>query len=830
METHNRSSYPDSPHPSDWISKPYSIVFTGVVLFILIFGIAFFLGYRQIETTRHNALTADKTTANLLADLILEHNIATIGILQSYALRPLFIHAVKNTDPAEAYRQLADLKKNAEIDLTFVTDKRGILWVNFPLFPEALGKDLSYRDWYKGISSHWKPYISTVFKLIVGDKPLAVAVCIPIYDEKERVIGILASSQRLDFLVDTIERVPLSLYTAVNVIDRAGHILYSNNIPYRENITDYRFTPIIEAAIKEKKQQIEINDPQKGQDISYLTTVPIGDIGWTVIIERSERDIFHSEFRRFVEIGAVSFLLFLLVTFFLVYLRKVSLFRKTEELLQAEANLRQRDEKLRTLSSRHEAILAAVPEIIMEVDNNKIYTWANSVGIEFFGEDVIGKEAAFYFEGEQDTYDKVNPLLKGSEEIIHVESWQRRRDGEKRLLAWWCRVLKNEKGNVEGVLSSAYDITERKHVEDALIRSEQLLKDTQSISKIGGWEYDVEKKLLIWTDEVYRIYGVERNYDPNDIGKAISFYCEEDQQIIEKAFLNAIHTGKPYDLELQFNAADGTKKWVRTMGNPVLKDDKIIKVFGNINDITERKRAEEERRLFTEELERSNVDLQQFAYVASHDLQEPLRMISSYLQLIERRYQDKLDSDANDFIHYAVDGANRLRSLIDGLLEFSRIKTHGKLFESVDVMKVLDRVCRDLEPLIVESGATVRYGQMPMIQADEAQIVRLFQNLIQNALKFRREEIPPLIEITAEKTGGHHVFRVCDNGIGIEAPYFERIFIIFQRLHTREQYPGMGIGLSICKRIVERHRGTIWVDSTPDEGSSFCFSIPEGIQ
>ena len=243
MKTHNRSSAPGSQHPgeghsSDWITRPYSIVLTGVVLFILIFGIAVFLGFRQIETTRHNALTADKTTANLLADLILEHNKATIGILQSYALQPRFIDAVKNNDFETAYKHLSDLKKNAEIDLSFVTDKRGILWVNFPLFPEAFGKDLSYRDWYKGISSHWKPYISTVFKLIVGDKPLAVAVCVPIYDEKESALGILASSQRLDFLVDTIEGVPLSLYTIVNVIDRAGQILYSNNIPYRENITD----------------------------------------------------------------------------------------------------------------------------------------------------------------------------------------------------------------------------------------------------------------------------------------------------------------------------------------------------------------------------------------------------------------------------------------------------------------------------------------------------------------------------------------------------------------------------------------------------------------
>ena len=473
METRDRSFYPDSPRPgdgksSDWIAKPYSIVFTGIVLFIFIFGIAMLLSYRQFETTRHSALANDKTKANLLAELILEHNKAAIGILQSYANRPLFIAAVKNKDLPGVDRHLSDLKKNTEVDLTFVTDKRGILWVNLPVFPESRGKDFSQRDWYKGISAHWKPYISTVFKLIVGDKPLAVTVCVPIFDEREMVIGILGNSQRLSFIDETIEQVTFSPYTTVNVIDRVGKILYSNKFPYRENITDYQGFPIVESAIKGKKQQIEMNDPQKDKEKHYFTVVSIGDIGWTVIIERSRRDIYRSDLRRFIEIGVVSFLLFLLIISFLVYLRKAALFRKTEQLLQAETKLRQGNEKLRALSSRHEAILAAVPEIIIEVDSNKIYTWANSVGIEFFGEDVIGKEAAFYFEGEQETYDTVSPLFNGSQEVIYVESLQRRRDGQKRLLAWWCRVLKDERGNVKGALSSAYDITDRKRAEKQL--------------------------------------------------------------------------------------------------------------------------------------------------------------------------------------------------------------------------------------------------------------------------------------------------------------------------------------------------------------------------
>jgi len=383
-------------------------------------------------------------------------------------------------------RHLTDLKKNADIDLTFVTDDRAILLANFPVFPEAIGKDMSYRDWYQGVSSHWKPYISTVFKLVIGDKTLAAAVCVPIFDEKERPIGILATSHRLNYLGETIERVPFNPYTTVNVIDRAGQILYSNRYAYRETIAEYPHLQMLDRALKDKRQQIEDTRHEDSGKL-YLTVIPIGGIGWTVTIERSLKDIYRSEFRRFIEIAAVASLLFLLLLFFLIYLRKVTLFRKTEELLQAEKKLRQEEETLRALSTRHGAILATVPAIIMEVDNNRVYTWANSVGTEFFGEDVIGKEAAFYFEGEQDTYDTVRPLFNGGADIIYVESWQRRRDGQKRLLAWWCRVLRDEKGNVSGALSSAYDFTERKQAEEEIRKLNEELEQRVR-DRTAQWE------------------------------------------------------------------------------------------------------------------------------------------------------------------------------------------------------------------------------------------------------------------------------------------------------------------------------------------------------
>ncbi|NUQ00285.1 MAG: hypothetical protein HUU35_10565 [Armatimonadetes bacterium] len=225
------------------------------------------------------------------------------------------------------------------------------------------------------------------------------------------------------------------------------------------------------------------------------------------------------------------------------------------------------------------------------------------------------------------------------------------------------------------------------------------------------------------------------------------------------------------------------------------------------------------------ELARSNADLEQFAYVASHDLQEPLRMVASYLQLLERRYRPQLDRDAVEFIDYAVDGANRMRALINDLLAYSRVGTRGKPFEPCDMNAVLARALANLEVAIQEHHASVTAGELPTVPGDRTQLTQLFQNLIANAVKFRSEE-PPRIEVSAERDESGWRFAVRDNGIGIAPEHASRVFLVFQRLHTRSEYEGTGIGLAICKKIVERHGGRIWVDSIPGKGSVFMFTLP----
>ena len=242
-------------------------------------------------------------------------------------------------------------------------------------------------------------------------------------------------------------------------------------------------------------------------------------------------------------------------------------------------------------------------------------------------------------------------------------------------------------------------------------------------------------------------------------------------------------------------------------------------------EITERKQSEEQLRETSEELARSNAELERFAYIASHDLQEPLRMVSSYVQLLARRYKGRLDSDANEFIAFAVDGATRMQRLINDLLTYSRVGTKGRPFEPTDCNTVLDQSLVNLSATIKETRAVITSDDLPTVMADETQVAQLLQNLVSNAVKFRGED-SPRIHISCEQENNEWILSVSDNGIGIDPAYHERIFAIFQRLHGKSEYPGTGIGLAICKKIVERHGGRMWLESEPGKGSTFYSTIP----
>ncbi|CAM2161564.1 histidine kinase [Paraburkholderia sacchari] len=371
------------------------------------------------------------------------------------------------------------------------------------------------------------------------------------------------------------------------------------------------------------------------------------------------------------------------------------------------------------------------------------------------------------------------------------------------------------------VLAAVVDITERRRLEE---RFRQVVEAAPNAMVM----VDHEGRIVLVNAQTEKLFGYARE----------ALFGQHIETLVPERFRSGHHEYraayfgdlKPRPMgtgrDLYGLRRDGSEFPVEIGLNPVRTSDEVF-VLAAIVDITERKHAEQELLRRTEELARSNQDLEQFAYVASHDLQEPLRAVAGPLQLLQRRYQGQLDARADEFIGHAVD-ATRMQTLIDDLLAYSRVGRSGAAHQLTECARALDQALKSLSVGLLESGATINRGELPTVIANPTQVALLFQNLVGNALKFRRRDIPAQIDVEAVRDGKDWVISVRDNGIGIDPQYFERIFLIFQRLHTRTEYPGTGIGLALCRRIVEQHGGRIWVESVPGTGTAFFFTLNAG--
>lgn len=377
------------------------------------------------------------------------------------------------------------------------------------------------------------------------------------------------------------------------------------------------------------------------------------------------------------------------------------------------------------------------------------------------------------------------------------------------------------------------EIDERRHVEsllqkerDVLHLSESRLAEAQRIAHLGNWDWNVVTNELYWSPEIYRIFGLEVNLFEATYTAFLERVHPEDREYVINAVNEAVLNRKPYSINHRIIRPDGSLRTVHEQGEVTFGGDgRALRMAGTVEDITTLKETEEKLRQSIVELERSNADLEHFAYVASHDLQEPLRMIGSFSQLIEQGYRDRLDEEGEEYLQFVISGAQRMQQLINDLLNFSRVATRAVPFTPVDFNIIMDNALRNLIKRVEKTNAVITCDHLPSIQADESQFIQVFQNLLSNAMKFRRKE-PPRIHVSAAQLQEFWQFSVSDNGMGIDRDYFDKIFILFQRLNSLKKYHGTGIGLAICKKIVERHGGRIWVDSETGKGSTFFFTIP----
>jgi PAS domain S-box-containing protein len=445
-----------------------------------------------------------------------------------------------------------------------------------------------------------------------------------------------------------------------------------------------------------------------------------------------------------------------------------------------------------------------------------------------------------------------------TEHVIKTKS------GEKRIILSRSESIELE--SKPHTISFIYDISERKMAEDALEKSKIRFQVLMNNLKAGVALIDEFGQFSLVNPAFIKMFGLDEDMDILNVNSQNwdnwKVYGEDNNllKLDEHPVRRATLTGLTVENQLVSVLNPGSDKlmWMIISAEPVLNEDGSINyVICTYQDFTQRKLAEEHKEILLKKeqdlseklqhsnlelldiqqkltktikkLEISNSELQQFAYVASHDLKEPLRMVTSFLQLLKQRYKYELDSDANEFIDFAVDGAKRMHNLIEDLLAYSRIMTQGKEFSAVNMEEVLEQVIINLKVSIEENHAEITYDPLPTIRADEFQMIQLMQNLIENSIKYRDLEVPK-IHVSVKDAGDEWIFSVKDNGIGIATKHAPKIFMIFKRLHTNQEYDGTGIGLAIIKRILDRHSGRVWVESELGKGSTFFFTISKKLQ
>jgi PAS domain S-box-containing protein len=384
-------------------------------------------------------------------------------------------------------------------------------------------------------------------------------------------------------------------------------------------------------------------------------------------------------------------------------------------------------------------------------------------------------------------------------------------------------------GSLMGVVMVFRDVTGAYATHAELEQSKRQLDLAVRSAELGIWDWDAATDRVSMAGRQAELFG----FGPDETVVPLSAFQArihaDDWQPTMAVVAEAMETGHGFDCVFRVVLPDGGLRWVRSIGSPIrpTAEGEGLHVIGTARDVTDRKHSEDEARRTMDALIRSNAELERFAYVASHDLQEPIRSIVAYSQLLGQRHGDRLDGEAREFLAFIIDGGKRMQALVLDLLDYSRVATRARPFAPVDPLAVIRAALENLRLSIADSGATVTVQEpLPPVVGDETQLVSLMQNLIGNAIKFHRPGAPPIVTIDGAREDDMAVIRVTDNGIGIAAEHHDQVFQIFKRLHGTDEFPGTGVGLALAKRIVEHHGGTISLDSRPDEGCRFTIRLP----
>jgi PAS domain S-box-containing protein len=815
-----------------WSTRTWGLLAMAVLLPIAVLSV---YSYRVTERMANRLVqTGNEDESRMAAELISQTFEQRLHKAVTLSASPDLVAAVEAHDEeAVRKRLLPAVQFDGDVDRAVVLDPAGVLWSDYPRAPEALGTNFSHRDYFKSVSQHWEPCVSGAFLRVAAPQVMVVAVAVPIRNHNDQVIGVLLSEYRLDRLAERFRHVRIGEHGFIIILDHTGAVVVHAHVDAQtRQYTEYQDLAPVRGAMEGAAWTGPFEDPLTKQIMmASFVPVTVGARRWVVIAFQPATAAHEAMATLFWQLGAGAAIVALAGLVAVLALGRISSRNRhlAEELDARNRSLTSERNVLRNL-------IDTIPDHIFIKDTQGRYILGNMAHARFHRlpspEYVVGKRTEDLFRPEWAERYRADDqrVLASGQPIIDREEQVCNSAGIWRWVATTKFPWRDGEGNIVGLVCVSRDITEQRKISEEMRRLQNFLnsviedlpnmvfvKDAHS-RKFVRFNRAGEELLGIPREEL--IGKSDHDFYPKD--EADAFYAH-DSLVLESAQLvdvpsEPIHT------------RDKGVRILHTRKIPILDGSgRPAYLLGVSVDVTELRKAEAQLSVKNQELARSNRELEQFAYVASHDLQEPLRMVASYLQLIERRYRDKLDAPAHDFIDFAVDGAKRMQVMINDLLAYSRVGTRGKALVRTSCEEILARVLKNLEVAIAETHAVVTHDPLPEIMVDASQLDQLLQNLIGNAVKFHGSQ-PPQVHIRARRVeGGEKLweFAVRDNGLGIAPEHFERIFQIFQRLHSRAEYPGTGIGLALARRIVERHGGRIWLESAVGQGSTFYFTIPD---
>ena len=772
------------------------------------------------KLVRQNNEAAAHTTAVLVERELTR----SITFAQTLAELPGTIELVERRDEIDMSNRLqAVIESDPSIDRATVSDTSGIMWSDYPHGGEALGQNISQRDWFAGVSKSWQPYVTGLYKRLSDQQKRVVVVAAPI-KRAGKPIGVIAIHYQLETLAAWLGKIQVGGYGYVIILDSKGTVVARPGLDLQER--EYREYAALEptrTALHGLAETAEYVDPiDHTMMVASLVPVHFADTHWVIVAQQPMDEAYAPINDLRMEIAIAGALLALLA--FIVATRLSRMSSRVDKLL---ADLRERNHALAQMAlivqSSNDAILSTALD-------GTITSWNPGAELMFgySAAEAIGRSASIYVPArlKAEMEDLLARVRRG-ERIQNRETTRVTKAGRELNVSLSVAPLRSDEGDVEGTTTLVRDISEQRRAQAALRESIERFQLVARGTNDGLWDWNIEtndvyfsprfKDMLGYRDDEFRNHfdEWETRLHPDDRDRSLATIHD---------YLDG--RSQNYELEHRILHKDGAYRWMLSRGFALRHaNGKAYRMAGSYLDLTQRNADAEKLAAKARELARSNSELEQFAYVASHDLREPLRMISSFGQHLAKRGKGKLDSVAEAYLAQVLDGAERMKVLIGDLLEFSRVGTQTKPFEPVDCNQVLALAQANLKVALDESGGTVSASTLPTLRGDGVQLTQVFQNLIGNALKFKGARAPH-VDVTALAGAEHWTFSIKDTGIGIDPQHFKRIFAIFQRLHTREEYPGTGIGLAICKRIIERHGGTIWLESEPGAGTTFFFTLP----